>query len=259
MKKEEGALTVEACLSLTVFLMVFLTIMYIVRIVFAYGIVQHALNQAAKEISSYSYFYALTGLQDVDNTIQSSTSAGIKRFDQDANNIVNVYNEFGKLGNAAGDVTTNVNNGDVEGTVNSLIQLGKNAETFNEAVGPAKDTIVSIVNDPISAIKAVGNVLISGANETAKTLVYGEITRALMAKYIESGGYDAADTRLKNLRVVDGIRGLNFSASSFWSNGEDIEIIVCYTIDPVFPIKFVDKLNLMNKIKVRGWNGSSLF
>ena len=116
-------------------------------------------------------------------------------------------------------------------------------------------------DDPVAAIKSVGSVLLSGGNESAKTYVGGELARSLMSKYISEGGYDAANTRLKNLRIVGGLEGIDFSASKFWSPGaeNEIELVVCYTIEPVFPFKIVDELNFVNKIRVRGWSGKSIF
>lgn len=259
MKKNKGSLTVEACLSVTIFLMVFLTIMYFVRIVFAYGIVQHSLNQVAKEFSTYTYYYNVSGLGDINNTIQDSTSAGRESFNENVGNIMNVYSKFGELGDGLGEVKDVGASGDLTAITDSFEGLGEDINGFTESLGPAKETIEAVVKDPITTIKAIGGVFLNGANETAKTLICGEISRHLMAKYISEGGYDEANTRLKNLRINNGLDGLNFSASTFWKDGNDIELVVCYTINPVFPIKIIDKLNMMNRITVSGWDAQSVF
>lgn len=259
MKKEKGSLTVEACLSLTIFLMVFMTIMYMVRIVFAYEIVQHSLNQVAKEFSTYTYYYAVSGLGDINKTIQNSTAAGNAQFNENVSNVVNVYTEFGNLGSGLSSVKNSVQSGDIESTINNLSSISSDVESFNNALGAAKGTLKSIGENPVAAIKSIGGVLLNGGNEVAKTRICGEIARALMAKYIEDGGYEKANLRLKNLRIVDGLDGLDFSGSEFWSDGSDVRITVCYTIDPIFPIKIVDEINLMNTVKVRGWSAESLF
>ena len=85
LKSTKGALTVEACISLTMFLMVFVTILYIMRLVFAYGIIQHALNQTAKEFSTYSYYYAVSGMADINGQINSSTASGVANFNENVN------------------------------------------------------------------------------------------------------------------------------------------------------------------------------
>lgn len=260
MKKEKGSLTVEACLSLTIFLMVFLTILFLMRIVFAYGIVQHALNQTAKEFSTYTYYYAISGLADVDGAIKSSTAAGNAKFDESVSNVVSVYDSIGKLGGAVGDTVHGAQTGDINAVISGVESVGTNYGELKENVGNTVDTIQWIADNPMDAIKSVGGVLLHGGSQATKDFICGEISRALMAKYIDSG-YDAANKRLKNLRVVDGLSGLNFSASQFWADGSDneIELVACYTIKPVFPIKIMDDIHLMNKVRVRGWGGKSIW
>lgn len=261
MKSNKGSLTVEACISLTMFLMVFVTILYIMRIVFAYGIMQHALNQTAKEFSTYSYYYAVSGMADINGQINSSTSAGVASFDENVSNIVSVYDSFNTLGGSVKEAGENVSKGDLSGTLSSLQSVRGNYASFKESAGAATNTIKSIADDPVAAIKSVGSVFLSGGNESAKTFLCGEISRSLMSKYISEGGYDAANTRLKNLRIVNGLEGVDFSASEFWSPGSEneIELVICYTIKPVFPFKIVDELNFVNKVRVRGWSGKSIF
>lgn len=260
-KNEKGALTVEACIALTIFFMVFVTILYIMRLVFAYGIVQHSLNQAAKEFSTYSYYYAVSGMADINGQIQSSTESGIASFDENVSNIVNVYDEFNTLGGSVKEAEGNIGKGDINGTISSLQNISGSYENFKESAGKAGATLKSIAEDPVTAIKSVGSVFLNGGNESAKTFLCGEISRSLMSKYIASGGYDEANTRMKNLRIVGGLDGIDFSASQFWTSGtpNEIKLVACYTIEPIFPFDIVDELNFVNTVTVRGWSGKSIF
>lgn len=261
LKKNKGSLTVEACISVTIFLMVFITILYIMRIVFAYGLVQHALNQTAKEFSTYSYYVAVSGLGDINGQIHSSTAEGKESFNTNVSNLVNVYDSFSQLGDGIQSTTNNVSSGNIEGTINSVKGLGNDVNEFKNSLGPAADTIKSIASDPVAAIKSVGSVLVSGGSEATKSFLCGELSRALMAKYISEGGYDMANTRMVNLRVVGGLDGIDFSSSSFWGPDapNDIELVACYTIDPIFPIDVIKELHFMNKVRVRGWSAKSIF
>ena len=54
-RKQRGALTIEASISYSIFMMIVVTFLYIMRIVYAYGLIQHAVAQTAKELSMYSY------------------------------------------------------------------------------------------------------------------------------------------------------------------------------------------------------------
>ena len=60
-KKEKGSLTVEAVLFLIPFLCAFLTLINMARFVQTEMLIHHAITQAAKEISVYSY--VLTNLR----------------------------------------------------------------------------------------------------------------------------------------------------------------------------------------------------
>ncbi len=261
MKENKGSMTIEACISLTIFFMVFVTILYIMRIVFAYGIVQHALNQTAKEFSTYSYYYAISGLGDINGQINSSTAAGVDKFDNTINNVINVYDSFNTLAGSVTEASSSIAGGNISSAVNSIKSVSGSYSDFKNSLGTAAETIKSVATDPIGSIKAVGSVLLRSGNESAKTFLCGELARSFMAKYIEDGDYSDADRRLKNLRIIDGLDGINFGASEFWSPNSQNEILLvaCYTIDPVFPFKFVDEVQMVNTVRVRGWGGKSLF
>ena len=62
-RDEKGMVTIEATIALTAFLFFFVMIYSIIGIVTAQAKIAVAINNTAKEISHYSYLYALTGLQ----------------------------------------------------------------------------------------------------------------------------------------------------------------------------------------------------
>ena len=61
-KNESGSFTVEATLTLTLFMIAFLAIMSLSTIARIEGITQYAINQTAKEISQYYYIADKAGL-----------------------------------------------------------------------------------------------------------------------------------------------------------------------------------------------------
>lgn len=76
LRENKGALTIEASISYSVFLMIIVTILYLMRIVYAYGLVQHAVGQTAKELSMYTYVYQVTGMNEAYQSIQNPLLAG---------------------------------------------------------------------------------------------------------------------------------------------------------------------------------------
>jgi len=234
-------------------MLVFFTLIFLMRIVYTYEVVQHALNQSAKELSSYSYFYAVSGAADINGTIIGSTSGGIDKFNTGVGNVVDAYSSIVKLGGDIGNTASAAANGDIQDMLSGIDATGRSYSDLQSAYPAAADTIKSVITDPVSAIKSVGSVLISGTNENVKTFLGGELTRALMSKYIKG--------KLEDLQVVGGLSGLDFSASKFWSPEQtsDIELTVCYTIKPILPIKVFNEINLVNRVRVRGWSGKSIF
>lgn len=228
-RQNKGVLTVEATISYTIFMMVILTILFLMRIVYAYALVQHAVSQTAKELSMYTYLYHVSGVGDTVGELQSGTQSGEEKFNADAESVVKIYETLAD-GWDQGDAET------VAGEGQKL--------TLN----------------PKKILQNVGSAIVGNASRELVNQSFSEISRWMMAGYIaaDSDGADA-DVKLKNLQVINGLKGLDFSASRFFEDGQTIDIVVCYTLDPILPIDLMPKMNLMNRASVRGMSGSSMF
>lgn len=220
-KRQKGALSIEASISYSLFLMIIVTILYLMRIVYVYGLVQHAVSQTAKELSMYSYLYQVGGLNDINQQIAGAAAGRTKQFNGDVNEIIQFYEELG-----SGNVSASYH-----GTT-----------------------------DPEEIVKNIGAALFGSAGKEVNHQLFEVVARPMLESYI---GADAkgngADERLRALRVVDGINGLNLNSSSFFEDGATIDLIVCYTIDPLMPIDILPELNLANRAYVRGMSGTSVF
>lgn len=222
-KNKKGVLTIEACISYTIFLMIIVSMLYIMRIVYAYGLIQHAVSQTAKELSMYTYIYQVTGMNDAYQSIQNSTSGRKEQFNQDAENVISLYEALG----------SGIYNGQgYSGTTN-----------------------------PTDILKNVGSALLSeAAGEANQQLFEKMLVRPMISGYIgaDSNGLSAGE-RLKALRIEGGMDGLDLSSSSFFEDGVTVDLVVCYTIDPLIPIDVMPELNLTNRACVRGMSGKSVF
>lgn len=218
---EKGALTIEASIAYSIFLMVVVTVLFLMRIVYAYGLMQHAVSQTAKELSMYTYLYQASGLNEINQGIQSSTSERKEQFNSDVENIVSLYEAFN-----SGDFS-----GSYEGTVN-----------------------------PVDIMKNMGSALLSEGGKELNNKLFQAVVKPLMAGYIGSDSQgQGADARLQALRVVGGMNGLDFSGSRFFEDGTTIDLVVFYTIDPLFPIDVMPEIHLANRAYVRGVSGESVF
>lgn len=220
-RNHKGVLTIEASISYSIFLMLIVTILYLMRIVYVYGLIQHAVGQTAKELSMYSYLYQVAGINNLNQTIADATGSRTETFNQDMDDVIQFYEEF-----SSGDL-----NAEYSGTTN-----------------------------PKELLKNIGAAMLGEAGNEINQQMFEAVARPLIESYIgaDSQGNNA-DTRLNALRVVGGLSGLNLSSSSFFEDGVTIDLIVCYTIDPLLPIDILPELNLASRAYVRGVAGSSVF
>lgn len=225
-RDEKGALTIEASISYSIFLMVIVTMLYIMKIVYTYGLIQHAVSQTAKELSMYTYVYQVSGLSDLHGQIQDATSGRKDQFNTDADSIVKLY---------------------------EILESGN----YNEL----QDYSYEGSTDPVQLLKDIMGAVVNEASKEAQNQAFAQlIARPMIAGYIgaDSKG-NSADQRLKTLRVIDGLSGIDLSASKFFEDGNTIDIVACYTIDPIMPIKIMPEINLCNRAVVQGMTGSSIF
>lgn len=221
MRGKKGALTIEASIAYPIFLVVIVTMLYIMRIVYVHGLIQHAVSQTAKELSMYTYIYQVTGLNEAYGDLQDSVSGRTEQFNEDVGSVVGLYESF-----SSGDFS-----GSYEGTTN-----------------------------PAEILKNIGSMMLSEGSAELNNRFFEAVVRPMMEGYIgaDSKG-NSADSRLKALRVIGGMKGLDLSSSSFFEDGMTVDIVVCYTIDPLFPIDIMPEMNLANRACVRGMSGKSVF
>lgn len=224
-KQRKGVLTIEASIAYSIFLIVIVTILYIMRIVYTYGLIQHAAAQTAKELSQYTYIYQISGLSDMNQGVQDATEERTDQFDSDVGKIVDLYEKL--------------TNGDVEGVADW---------EYDGTISPKE------------ILKNVAAVLIGKGGAEVNQLLFKEMVRPLMGVYIgaDSKGNDA-DARLRMLGIKGGLDGLDLNCSSFCEDGITIDLVVCYTLDPIMPIDIMPEMNFMNRAYVRGMNGVAVF
>jgi len=90
-KENKGSLTVEASLALIVFIFAFLSILYLAKFVRAQVVLQHAVNQVAKEISQYSYLANKLGLKN-DKTKSEKIIKDTDKIISEASSLISLIN-----------------------------------------------------------------------------------------------------------------------------------------------------------------------
>ena len=172
------------------------------------------ITQTAKQISTYSYVLTKTGM----TSMMQQTNAKSNKFKADTAKTVDAVTEFfdsvGDLGNG-GDVYANIQN-------------------VMDKANHANDAVTGYLSDPKEIMYGALAVAKSGVRGTAMTWVAGSISRGYIKESISKVS-DDPDQYLKTIGIVDGLAGLDFSASSWISNESgsangrgNIEIVVTY-------------------------------
>lgn len=90
-KEENGAIVVEATISLSVFMFAIVTILTIINICLVQARIGVAINLAAKDISQYTYIYALTGLNEKQKELASNSNKAVITVDDALGEMDNMF------------------------------------------------------------------------------------------------------------------------------------------------------------------------
>ncbi len=104
--EDNGAVIIEAAVSLPIFMFLIFSILFTINMSIVQCRMQIALNETAKEISQYSYFYSLTGLNNL-SAINADAAADTKQQVSDVvSGITTVYGSFENMVTDVADART---------------------------------------------------------------------------------------------------------------------------------------------------------
>ena len=248
MRKEKGAIVVEATISLTAFIFAIFTILSIVNICFIQAKISIALNTAAKEISQYSYLYYALGVDNLESKFSEGT-ADSKQLAKDTIDGVGTF--MSSLSGAA----TSVESGDFD---NMVAELEKGTTSVESLVTKYSE---KLKNDPKGFILGMGKMAANDLVGKGKALLAQVLAKTFMEKNLMSSPGDDADAYLKRYRVVDGMDGLDFRYTSFLADGksDEIQLVVTYKIRVIQLLNFEYDFTIRQCCKTTAWdNGISL-
>jgi len=234
----EGALTVEAAVVLPLILCAFFSVVFLIKTVYAYSLIQHALSETASEMASMGYIYHISGIRDLHDTVRDSVN---ERSDQLREQINGVFYAFDIL-----------RGGDADSSGNGTRDLGDFAESFNQLINHTGN----IASDPLNELKTIAFYIAGGTFDDAKTQLFLPIVKLYMKKHLKTDNLPDVNERLLALNIEDGFDGLDFSDSSFFSDAnEDIDIVVRYKMRMPVPIKFTKELEFVHRVRMKAWMG----
>lgn len=242
MKSECGSVTIEATISLSAFMFAMVTLLTIVNVCIVQARVSYAINTTAKEISQYSYLYALTGLNESQSELAEAGKNDTASVNQLFSDINTVYSEIENL-NADSDAEGN-NGSKVEDIAAKWESIAGNLKDGGTAI--AAD-IEEIADDPKQIIFGVAKLAGNEAMDLAKSkLIMEPLAKAMCKKHLVSTKGGSVDTYLHSLGVVPNASGsyyggIDFNGSTLFPDGSN-EIKVCASYDvkviALLPIDF---------------------
>lgn len=226
MRKEDGAITIEAAISLVVTISVVLTLSLFARVVYVHGVVQHALIQSANELATFSYFYSMAGLDQVNKEINAKQATTNEEIDKAMNDINEIKKAFGE--------------GDVVGAANSAGQIS--------------------INDVVDFFKALAEAAVYKGAQAGETAIINKASQTFIQSYFPK---DRAKFYSIGMFVDENghyVKQDNFpidlSASEYFQNADadEIHVVAVYSIKIVTPIPVINRnITMVQNAKARAW------
>lgn len=216
---KRGSITVEASIVLPIFICVIISIVFFIKVVITHEIIQHAITETAHELSTISYIYHISGLQEAHDSIRDGMEGRARLFEDHVSTVFDAYGDLNRVKETA----------DIAG---------------------------EIIENPAEELKNFACMIAAGAFEDIKTEVCIPLVELYIQKYLKTGEAGNADIRLKKLSVINGLNGLDFSESSFFEDeNNDIDLIVRYRMDIPVPVKILPRLLMVQRVTVKAWLG----
>jgi hypothetical protein len=252
LKYSKGSITVEAAIVVPIFICIIMSIVLLIRVVYIQGVMQHAINETAREISTYSYIYSISGIQKAhDNTQEKlDDNTGLEEYFAQA---VEAYNAVYKSTSQSPESNENYTIVDISLIKERLDSLENSLDNSREEVLQVTKLIEDIFKDPKKAFISMAYLIGDGSFNAFKTKYVSEpVATVFVKKFLNQDGVDA-NTRLISMSVVDGFDGLDFSQSKLFEDNKTVDIVVRYRIKNILPIKIIPDINLIQRSTVKAW------
>lgn len=253
-KRESGAIIIEGCLFLPLFMFTIIIILSIVNICFAQAKIGVALNTSAKEISQYSYLYGLTGLNEKQASLYSDGEAARGGIDDILGGVGTLFNSASKIGGGVSDIAEDPSNyQNVYQNMQEAYASGK------QGYSQISNTVKSVSENPSDYIMSAAKMIGNEALEYGKSKLIAEpLARVFCKKHLVGSSKDNVESFLKYLRVVpkDGsyYGGIDFSDSVVFLNGtNEIKLVAHYDIKVLELLGFEFKFSFTQCGATKAW------
>ena len=239
---ENGAVVIEATLSLSVFMFLIVILLSIVNICTAQAKIGIALNQTAEEMSQYLYFYSLSGLNDIQAKVYADSSETRQQIEGLEDGITDGIKSLQKFGRGGSELSD---------TISEIKEDGSNVKDIVQEIASTDDKTAWIK----SLVKVAGN----EGFEIGKGYFAGALSKGLMVKHLTINDEIDCDRNLRDMGVIDGLDGLNLNSSSIYTNGtEDITLICKYKVKLLNLLNNDITFSFVQTAKTKAWGAQAL-
>lgn len=232
---EQGAIAIEALISLTFFLLAILAIMFMSLMVRLQANMQYALDQTAKEISGYYYLVDKMGLAGLTSGVVGEDT---QKKNENLNQAIGTVVSFSEKANPAGadiDFEYGVSFEEITNAGDDIHQLAIQGQKL-------KNEVSAITKDPKGQVQAVLLVCTKSAIQGGLSkFVAPFICQNTMPKYLVSSSSgnsgksvnERANEMLENAGIPGGLDGnsVSFTHSELLADGRSIKLVVVYQVD----------------------------
>lgn len=232
-RKEIGSITIEATISLTVFMFAFLGITSLTSLVRAESKIQYALNQATKEFSQYMYIFYRAD-EFVQNGDNATSTKAVDELIDDTSKFSEMIKSSSLTANSG---SSGFSKDNVIGDFQTIIgNVTNDAESIISAGNSLAQKYAAVYENPTEVLNGIYAVLKGEVVNTIRSKVVAPVVgNILMPKYLSSDG-KSADQYLKSIGIENGMNGLNFSLSNIMEDGRTINMTVVYTVKYKIPL-----------------------
>jgi len=269
--KEKGMITVEATVSLTVFLLLVLGVISFTNIFIVHSRVQYAMYQAEKELGLYTYFYEASGIRAADLKMRADLKKDRKPIDDTQESIIDLFNQVGTLKEDTSKAKTATEKAfedpslsTVLDSYNSVQGAVKSGKGTLEKGKVAADNVKWVVQNPKDAVRGLIALIVDEGEQGLKNWAMQAITGGIVDKYLEfydSSGYHSAAEYLSKYGVVQksGDSFLDLSASEMFVDEKYqlMDLVVQYDIEVYFFKIFMKDptIHVVQRLKMPAWLG----
>lgn len=274
----KGVLTVEAALVMPVLLCAFFTVIFLIKTVCTYELMQHALDETASGIASAGYIYHISGIRDLHDTVRNDVNDRSELFREQIGSVFETFDSLKSIGagmqqgpeqgpeqssgqgseqgpeQSSGQDSGQDSEQGPGSLTDSIDALDKAGEDFRNMLDQAD----AVAADPLDELKSIACYIAAGSLNDAKTQLFTPVVKLYMKKYLVTNSITDIDQRLKILNIENGFEGLDFSESSFLSDREEnIDIVVRYKINLILPLSFMPDLEIVQRSRAKAWLGGN--